>query len=186
MLCPTRGARERATLDSMHQITVLTGAGRHRRRRGERQAILSAAFARSASLAAVARRHDVATSLISKWRQHALSTNHGEPSFALALRLADPPPSPVKGAPEDGTVMRAAWSVGTRLGPKLQVWHVQPFANMAPSLSPEIGHPAGKARYDCTQCGYSCLPASWFGVCVKRATDLSLVENSAIGSGGIN
>lgn len=70
----------------MSEITLLTGPERHRRwREEERQKILAAAFASGASVSDVARRHDVATSLICKWHQQALSVNSGRPSFAPAV-----------------------------------------------------------------------------------------------------
>ena len=54
----------------MSQVTVLTGPERRRRWSEEDQCrILAAAFAPGTTVAAVARQHDVATSLIYKWRR---------------------------------------------------------------------------------------------------------------------
>ena len=77
----------------MSQITVLTGPERHRRwREDERQTILAAAFAPGASVAEVARRYDVATSLIYKWRKTCLAA--GTPAFAPAMVVDAPEPPP--------------------------------------------------------------------------------------------
>jgi transposase len=116
MLCPKRRLYERTKLHSMSQITVLTGPERHRRwREDERRTILAAAFAPGASVAEVARRYDVATSLIYKWRQHALSANNGEASFAPAILVADSTPPPGTVASEDGTSISVELSDGTRV-----------------------------------------------------------------------
>ena len=54
----------------MSQVTVLTGPERRRRWSKEDQCrILAAAFAPGATVAAMARQYDVATSLIYKWRR---------------------------------------------------------------------------------------------------------------------
>ena len=95
MLRSKRRDYEHRKLHSMSQITVLTGPERHRRwREDERQTILAAAFAPGASVAEVARRYDVATSLIYKWRQNAASARDGQyaacratPSFQRCRRL---------------------------------------------------------------------------------------------------
>ena len=82
MLCSLGRDYELAKLHSMSQITLLTGPERHRRwREEERQKILAAAFAPGASVSEVARQYDVATCLIYKWRQQALSVSSGGPSF---------------------------------------------------------------------------------------------------------
>lgn len=100
----------------MSQITVLTGPERHRRwREDERQTIVAAAFAPGASVAEVSRRYDVATSLIYKWRQQALSTTNGEMSFAPAVVVAEPTPTPGKVASEDRAAISVALSDGTRV-----------------------------------------------------------------------
>jgi transposase len=54
----------------MSHVTLLTGPERRRRWNEEDQCrILAAAFAPGATVAAVARQYDVATSLIYKWRR---------------------------------------------------------------------------------------------------------------------
>ena len=56
----------------MSHVTVITGAERRRRwSDGERLRILEAAFTPGAVVADVARRYDVCTSLIYKWRRAA-------------------------------------------------------------------------------------------------------------------
>lgn len=100
----------------MSQITVLTGPERHRRwREDERRTILAAAFAPGASVAEAARRYDVATSLIYKWRQQALSSNCGEPSFAPAVVVGEPGPVPMKPRSEEGSAINVELSDGTRV-----------------------------------------------------------------------
>lgn len=100
----------------MSQITVLTGPERHRRwREGERQTILAAAFSPGASVAEVARRYDVATSLIYKWRRQALSSECGETSFAPAVVVDEPKPIPMEATSGDRTAIRVELSDGTRV-----------------------------------------------------------------------
>ncbi len=80
----------------MSQITVLPGPER-RRRWGEedRARILEAAFAPGASVLAVARRFDVATSLIYKWRALAQVDKAGSGIFPAVVTdgaaVASPP-----------------------------------------------------------------------------------------------
>ena len=100
----------------MNQITVLTGPERHRRwREDDRQRILAAAFVPGASVAEVARRHDVATSLIYKWRRQALSSNGGEMLFAPAVVVDEPRPIPMKATSEDRPAIKVELSDGTRV-----------------------------------------------------------------------
>lgn len=100
----------------MSQITLLTGPERHRRwREDERQKILAAAFAPGASVAEVARRHDVATSLIYKWRQQALSVTSGGPSFAPAVVVEEPARSGGKAASEASVPISVELRDGTRV-----------------------------------------------------------------------
>ena len=92
MLCSKRGPYEHSKLHSMSQITLLTGPERHRRwREEERQEILAAAFAAGASVSEVARRYDVATSLVYKWRQQAQVTKSASAAFtpAIVVELGD-------------------------------------------------------------------------------------------------
>ncbi|TPK70793.1 transposase [Mesorhizobium sp. B2-4-17] len=73
----------------MSQMTILTGPERRRRWSEEDQCrILAAAFAPGATVAAVARQYDVATSLIYKWRRMARAC---ETSFAEVVVVPDEP-----------------------------------------------------------------------------------------------
>ena len=63
----------------------------------------------------MARRYDVATSLIYKWRQQALSSNCGETCFAPAVVVDEPRPIPVKAASEDKPAICVELSDGTRV-----------------------------------------------------------------------
>jgi transposase len=100
----------------MSQITLLTGPERHRRwREEERQKILAAAFAPGASVAEVARQYDVATSLIYKWRQQALSVNSGVPSFTPAVVVDEPASPGGKAASEDRAPISVELGDGTRV-----------------------------------------------------------------------
>lgn len=100
----------------MSQITLLTGPERHRRwREEERQKILAAAFAPGASVAKVARQYDVATSLIYKWRQQALSVNSGGTSFTPAVVVDEPTCSGGRAASEDRAPISVELGDGTRV-----------------------------------------------------------------------
>ena len=73
----------------MSQVTVLTGPERRRRWIEEDQCrILAAAFAPGATVAAVARQHDVATSLIYRWRRTLRAREAG---FAEVVVVPDEP-----------------------------------------------------------------------------------------------
>jgi transposase len=99
----------------MSQITLLTGPERHRRwREEERQKILAAAFAPGASVAAVARQYDVATSLVYKWRQQSLSANSGGTPFTPAVVVNEPAGSSDK-ALESGVAISVVLPDGTRV-----------------------------------------------------------------------
>lgn len=68
---------------------MLTGLERHRRWREKgRQEILAAPFAPGASVSEVPRRHDVAASLVYKWRQQVALLNEGYRAQTLA-RVAE-------------------------------------------------------------------------------------------------
>jgi transposase len=100
----------------MSQITVLTGPERHRRwREDERRQILTAAFAPGASVADVARQYDVATSLIYKWRQQAVSASRAGTSFRPAGVVDEPACSLVRTASEDKEPICVELSDGTRV-----------------------------------------------------------------------
>jgi transposase len=88
----------------MGQVTLLRGPERHRRWRDEeREEILSAAFAPGASVAEVARRFEVVTSLIYKWRQQSRASD-GSPSFVPAV-VAEEAAQPAATAPSDGAAI---------------------------------------------------------------------------------
>jgi transposase len=100
----------------MSQITLLTGPERHRRwREEERQKILAAAFAPGASVAAVARQYDVATSLVYKWRQQSLSANSGGTPFTPAVVVNEPAGSSDKAGLESGVAISVVLPDGTRV-----------------------------------------------------------------------
>ena len=81
----------------MGQVTVFSGPERRRRWSDEeRLSILAEAFAPGASVADVARRRDVSTSLIYTWRRKFLEANEEpapdeapEPGFAEAVMIED-------------------------------------------------------------------------------------------------
>ena len=71
----------------MSQVAVLTGPERRRRWSQEDQSrIVTAAFAPGATVSAVARQYDVATSVIYRWRHQQRS---GEPGFAKVVVTPD-------------------------------------------------------------------------------------------------
>lgn len=73
----------------MAQMTTLTGPERRRRWSDEqRERILAEAFRSGARVCDVARRHDVARSLIYQWRRAAL--RQAEPVFVPAVVVNDP------------------------------------------------------------------------------------------------
>ncbi|HMO41844.1 MAG TPA: transposase [Phenylobacterium sp.] len=79
----------------MAHVSLITGPERRRRwRDDEKLAILAEAFSPGAVVADVARRHDVATSLIYQWRRQAAG-----PGFVEAMVADEAPlsggPSPV-------------------------------------------------------------------------------------------
>ena len=78
----------------MAQVTILAGPERRRRWSDEqRERILTEAFRSGARVCDVARRHDVARSLIYQWRRAALRAT--APSFVPAVVMDEPAaPSP--------------------------------------------------------------------------------------------
>jgi len=99
----------------MSQITVLTGPERRRRwPEEERQKIVAAAFGPGASVAAVARQYDVATSLIYKWRQHLQAADGRGTLFTPAVVVNEPAGSSDK-ASENGVAISVALPDGTRV-----------------------------------------------------------------------
>lgn len=97
----------------MAQITLLTGPERRRCwSDDERRRILAAAFAPGAVVATVSRQFEVSTSLIYKWRQHALTGEPGAGSaFAPAVMLREPGTA----APPDTTAIIIELPNGARL-----------------------------------------------------------------------
>lgn len=78
----------------MSQITVLMGPERRRRwRRDDKMRILAEAFSPGACVTEVARRHDVATSLIYSWRAR-FRGELPQPAFAEAMLAPEPRRSP--------------------------------------------------------------------------------------------
>lgn len=76
----------------MSHMTLLTGAERRRRwSQDTRERILEAAFSPGAVVADVARRFEVSTSLIYKWRQESF-TSRPQLGFAPAVLVDGPAP----------------------------------------------------------------------------------------------
>ena len=74
----------------MAQMTILAGPERRRRWSDEqRERILVEAFQSGARVCDIARRHDVARSLIYQWRRAALRQTH--PIFVPAVLVDEPP-----------------------------------------------------------------------------------------------
>jgi transposase len=100
----------------MSQITLLSGPERHRRwREEERQEILAAAFAPGASVSEVARRYDVATSLVYKWRQQARVPNNVVTAFTPAIVVDEPACAEDPALPEDAAPIVVELGDGTRV-----------------------------------------------------------------------
>jgi transposase len=99
----------------MSQVTVLTGPERRRRWSEEDQCrILAAAFAPGATVAAVARQHDVATSLIYKWRRTLRARGAG---FAEVVVVPDEPATPAPVAPPAVIELEISGKVRLRIPP---------------------------------------------------------------------
>jgi transposase-like protein len=69
----------------------------------------------AASVAQVARRYDVATSLIYKLRQQALSSSCGDTDVVPAVVVDEPRPTSMKATSEDTTAISVELSDGTRM-----------------------------------------------------------------------
>lgn len=84
----------------MGQVAVYSGVERRRRwTDAERLEILSEAFAPGATIAQVARRHDVSTGQIYTWRRKLLASSPAGPepsalTFSEAVLVDDPTPTP--------------------------------------------------------------------------------------------
>jgi transposase len=101
----------------MSQVTLLTGPERRRRwPEEERRKIVTAAFGAGASVAAVARQYDVATSLIYKWRQQSLPAHNIGLSFTPAVVVDKPTRLPDKVGSDGGTSISVTLPDGTRVG----------------------------------------------------------------------
>jgi transposase len=103
----------------MPQMTLLTGPERRRRWNDEdRCRILAAAFSPGAVVADVARRFDVATSLIYKWRRAYLAPSGFAPAVVVdtpALSAPEPTiPEPMIPEPQGPSIL-VELSNGTRV-----------------------------------------------------------------------
>lgn len=88
----------------MTQVTVLTGARRHRDWSDEdRLEILREAFSPGACVTHVARRYDVSRALIYYWRRIALS--QAQAAFVPAVIEDDPEPATMPAEPEAAIVL---------------------------------------------------------------------------------
>jgi transposase len=98
----------------MGRMTLITGVERRRRwSLEERAQILAAIDEPGAVLADVARRADVCTSLVYKWRREARSAA-SEPSFASVI-VEQPMPTPASG-PEAGAILVEMKDARIRIG----------------------------------------------------------------------
>ena len=100
----------------MGRMTLITGVERRRRwSLEERAQILAAIDEPGAVLAEVARRADVCTSLVYKWRREARSAASG-PGFApVIVEHAAPMPAPAS-APEPGVILVEMKEARIRIG----------------------------------------------------------------------
>ena len=77
----------------MTQVTVLTGRDRRRNWSLEdRDQILTAACAPGAVISEIARRFDIASSMIYKWRRQAVAANRALAFVPAIVAEAEPPP----------------------------------------------------------------------------------------------
>ncbi len=98
----------------MGRMTLITGAERRRRWSSEERArILAAIEEPGAVVAEVARRADVCTSLVYKWRREARSAASAS-GFARVI-VEDTPPSPAR-EPELGAIMIEMNGARIRIG----------------------------------------------------------------------
>ena len=82
-------------------------------------------------MAEVARRHDVASSLIYKWRQQALSVNNGGPSFAPALVVME---EPARSGGKAASQTSVAISVELRGGTRVNIGATAPASLVTATL----------------------------------------------------
>jgi transposase len=100
----------------MGRMTLITGVERRRRwSLEERAQILAAIDEPGAVLAEVARRADVCTSLVYKWRREARS-GVSEPSFAPVIVEQPPQPLAPASGPELGAILVEMKDVRIRIG----------------------------------------------------------------------
>ena len=77
----------------MAQVEIITGKDRRREwSREQKEALLAEAFASGVNVKAFARRSDVSTSLLYKWRRTLWKAKRA-PAFALVKTVADPVPA---------------------------------------------------------------------------------------------
>ena len=90
-----RTLQERAKQHSMSQVTVMTGPQRRRHWTSEqRREILEASFAPGAIVTSVARRYEISTSLIYKWRGQ-LKATRSNATFVPAVISDEKEPAPL-------------------------------------------------------------------------------------------
>jgi len=94
----------------MAQVQIITGVERRRRWSGEqKRAIVAAAFAPGAVVSDVARRADINTGLIYRWRQELLALSGGFAEVVVAPDTAD------AGGDRYGPVIEVTIGDGTHL-----------------------------------------------------------------------
>ena len=117
----------------MPQMTLLTGPERRRRWNEEdRCRILAAAFSPGAVVADVARRFEVATSLIYKWRRAYLTPSGFAPAVVVddaALSASEPMIPESRGSPGGPSIL-VELSNGTRVS----VWATAPASLVTAAL----------------------------------------------------
>jgi transposase len=99
----------------MSQMTVMSGAERRRKWSLEqKRAIVAEAFSAGSSVSAVARREDVCTGLIYRWRQD-LRTGGSPPSFSPVVLLPEPT-APSGSSTADGSIVVELGQARIRIG----------------------------------------------------------------------
>jgi transposase len=101
----------------MSHSVLITGRERRRRwRDDEKQAILMAAVSPGAVVVEVARRHEISTSLIYKWRSDAMVMGRSAGDFVPAVVVEDPPRAEATAAAEPAIVVELANGVRVSIG----------------------------------------------------------------------
>jgi transposase len=99
----------------MSQMTVMSGAERRRKWSSEqKRAIVAAAFSAGSSVSAVARREDVCTGLIYRWRQDLRSG--GSPLSFSPVVLISEPAAPLGSSTADGSIVVEMGQSRIRIG----------------------------------------------------------------------